>query len=77
LVVIFDYMSKKTGVFPNLVAYDGRGQHLWTAPNPSNASTDAYVNFISLEPLVVGNFAGYAVTISPRSGDVLGSKFTK
>ena len=61
----------------NLVAFDRKGKELWKAKNPSSAPTDAYVNFIDNEDLVVGNFAGYRCKIDPDTGDVLDAQFTK
>jgi hypothetical protein len=79
ILVIHDYMLyDKAKPAPNLVAYDLRGGTLWTAPTLTQASpTDAYVEFISEEPLWVGNFAGFNCRIDPETGRVHETVFTK
>jgi hypothetical protein len=76
LVVVYDYMLKQ-GAWANLEAFDLSGARLWTAENPTNHATDAYVNIMNTAPLVVGNFAGYECQIDPRTGAILESRFTK
>jgi hypothetical protein len=77
-LVIYDYMQfPQNSPARNLVAHSMDGSELWRAESISALSTDAYVNFISKSPLVVGNFAGYDVTIDPETGTVLNMKFTK
>jgi len=61
----------------NLYAYSPSGAELWRADAHTTLSTDGYTNFISEDPLVVGNFAGYNVTIDPENGKILDSQFTK
>ena len=63
---------------PNFVAYSLSGEHLWTAQNlTQNSPTDAYVEFISEEPLWVGNFDGFDCGIDPETGRLIESVFTK
>ena len=79
VLVIHDYMaypSEKPA--PNLVAYSLSGERLWTAENlGGSVQTDAYVGFLSEEPLWVYNFAGYRCRIDPETGKLLESEFTK
>jgi hypothetical protein len=78
VIVIHDYMAFPEGrPAANLLAYSLTGKKLWVAENPSAAPADAFVNFISEEPLQVGNFAGYKCTISLESGKLITSEFTK
>jgi hypothetical protein len=79
VLVIHDYVAyERAKPAPNLVAYSPSGEHVWTAQNLTPSSpTDAYVNFISEEPLWVGNFAGCDCKIDPQTGKLLESIFTK
>jgi hypothetical protein len=79
ILVIHDYMLyDKTKPAANLVAYDVHGSPLWTAPTLTLGSpTDAYVEFMSEEPLWVGNFAGFNCRIDPETGRLLETVFTK
>ena len=78
ILVVFDPMD-----FPrcrqarNLVAYDLNGNELWTAEHPTNETADCYVNFVSDEPLWVGNFAGFTCRIDLETGKLLEAVFTK
>jgi hypothetical protein len=53
ILVIHDYMAyDRAKPAPNLVAYNLFGERVWTAQNLTQGSaTDAYVNFLSEEPL--------------------------
>jgi len=78
VVVIHDYMAyPQDRPAKNLVAYTQDGRQVWVADNPTDLPTDAYVNFISEVPLVVGNFAGFNCTISSSTGFVENHAFTK
>ena len=78
ILVIYDYMD-----FPrwrqahNLVAYDVDGNELWTAAHPTNETADCYTNFMSDEPLWIGNFAGFKCQIDLANGKLLEVVFTK
>jgi hypothetical protein len=77
-LVIFDYMEFPSNApARNLYAFTSQGRQLWIADSISKGNTDAYTNFISEQPLIVGNFAGYNVTINIRTGKVLKTQFTK
>jgi hypothetical protein len=78
ILVLYDYMAFPRG-YPsrNLYAHDLSGELLWRADDIGAGAVDGYTNFISEEPLVVGNFAGYDVTIDPETGRVLERVFTK
>ena len=77
-IVIFDYMAyPKDAPSPNLSAYDLKGQKLWTTSPHTSMSTDGWVNFASLNPLKVGNFAGFNATIDLETGQILETEFTK
>lgn len=79
VLVIHDYMAYPRGKpSPNLVAYSLTGERLWTAENLGGLDeSDAYVNFVSEEPLWVWNFACYRCRIDPGTGKLLERKFTK
>jgi hypothetical protein len=78
IVVIYDYMSgPKHEAFHNVEAFDDAGQKLWTAENPGAGAADAYVEFTSEDPLIIGNFTGFQCTIDPRTGKLLHAEFTK
>jgi len=77
VLVIHDYMAFPQGKpAPNLVAYSLAGERLWTAENPG-VEADAYVDFLSEEPLWVWNFACYRCRIDSETGKLLESHFTK
>ena len=79
VLVIHDYMAYPLQQpAPNLVAYTTGGERIWTAQNLTQSSpTDAYTNFISEDPLWVGNFEGFNCRIDPQTGRLLESVFTK
>ena len=79
VLVIHDYMAYPQGKpVPNLAAYSPNGDRLWTAENLGGLDeSDAYVNFLSAEPLWVWNFACYRCRIDPETGKLLEKKFTK
>jgi len=79
ILVVHDYTAyPQHGPAPNLVAYSTRGDRLWVAENlTSRSATDAYVGFLSEEPLWVGNFEGFRCRIDPDTGKLLESEFTK
>ncbi len=79
ILVIHDYMVyDKARPAPNLVAYDLHGARLWTTPTLTQASpTDAYVEFMSEEPLWVANFEGFNCRIDAETGKILETVFTK
>jgi len=79
ILVIHDFMAyPRHRPAPNLVAYTVSGDQLWTAENPTESSaTDAYVGFLSEDPLWVSNFQGLACKIDAETGRLLASKFTK
>jgi hypothetical protein len=78
IVVIYDYRCGPVDrAFHNLEAFDGGGVKLWTAENPGTGAADAYVELMSEEPLVVGNFAGSRCTIDPADGWLVEAVFTK
>ena len=78
IVVIYDYMSgPKHAVFHNVEAFDDAGRKLWTAENPGTSAADAYVEFISVEPLIIWNYACLACTIDPATGKLVRADFTK
>ena len=78
VIVIFDYMAYPNGQpAKNLVAYDLDQNELWTAENPTNMPTDAFVNFCPGDSLRVANFAGCICTVDPTDGSVIDTIFTK
>jgi|HubBroStandDraft_6_1064221.scaffolds.fasta_scaffold282167_1 hypothetical protein len=78
VVVVYDYMSgPKHSAFHNVEAFDDEGQKLWTAEHPGTGATDAYVEFMSEDPLILWNFACFRCTIDPTTGKLLNAEFTK
>ena len=78
ILVIFDYMAYPQGrPAANLVAFDAHQKKLWEAQNPSNGSSDAFVNFLDEVPLLVWNFAGYLCEIDLFTGRLHRSEFGK
>ena len=77
--IIFDYSDFPPQFRPNnLVCFDGAGHEAWCGENPVQLGSSAYTNFVSVSPhLVVGNFAGYDVTLNKETGKVLDLKFLK
>jgi len=77
--LVFDYMSYPSDMAAlNLVAIDPNGRLLWTvSDNPIDPPTAAYVNIMSVDPLTVGNFAGFSCVVDPATGELLDSTFTK
>ncbi len=79
ILVIHDYMAyPQQKPARNLVAYSTGGERLWVAENITRTSaTDAYVGFLSEDPLWVGNFEGFRCRIDLDTGKLLESEFTK
>ncbi len=82
ILVIFDYMEfNQNSVARNFHCINQDGSILWVAENPTTQTTDAYVNFMSLDlngnQVVVNNFAGYTCTIDLADGKLLKGGFTK
>lgn len=78
LIVLYDYMSGPNHrQFKNLEAFDFKGNKLWTAEHPDNATSSVYVNFQKDDPLTIWNFGCYSCEIDPRSGKLLNAIFTK
>jgi hypothetical protein len=78
VLVIFDYMAFPNGrPAPNLAAFDEEQKEVWVAASASASGTDAYVNFLSEEPLRVWNFAGYECELDLATGRLLKAQFTE
>ena len=79
IVAIFDHMAFPQGEpARNLFAYSSdTGGLLWRAEDIGMGGADAYTDFISEEPLTVGNFAGADCRIDAKTGQVIFRKFTK
>jgi len=79
VLVIYDYMAfPQLGPCRNLFAYSAKtGLELWRAQDIGQGQVDAYTNFISEAPLVVGNFAGYSCELDIATGQVVNKVFTK
>ena len=70
--------TQDSGPFHNVAAFDDAGRKLWTAENPTRRNgADAYVEFISEDPLILWNFACFRCTIDPATGKLLNAEFTK
>ena len=60
VILIYDYMAgPQHRQFRNLEAFSFSGERLWTAAHPTSETADAYVEFISTNPLVVWDFVCY------------------
>ena len=82
LLVIFDYMEfSQNSVARNFQCINLDGSVLWVAENPTTQSSDAYVNFTSIDlngnQVVVNNFAGCTCTIDLADGKLLKGVFSK
>ncbi len=78
IVVLYDYMSGPTSrQFQNVEAFGPSGERLWTAQHPTNETADAYVRFLSVEPLRLSSFVGFDCELDPRTGRLLHSVFTR
>ena len=82
ILVIFDYMEfSQNSVARNFQCINLDGSVLWVAENPTTQSSDAYVNFISIDlngnQVVVNNFASYTCTIDLADGKLLKGVFSK
>lgn len=77
--VVFDYMAfPKDQQAANLVALDFCARRLWTvAEQPIDDPTAAYTKITRIDPLTVGNFAGFSCVIDCASGKLVESEFTK
>lgn len=77
--VVFDYMAfPKDQQAANLVALDFSARRLWTvAEQPIDRPTAAYTKITRIDPLTVGNFAGFSCVIDCASGKLVESEFTK
>ena len=77
-LVIYDYMDFPKGApARNLFAYAPNGDFVWQAEAFSTMDTDASVNILCENPLVVGNFTGYEITYDIESGKVIDTKLTR
>ena len=64
--------------FHNVEAFDDAGRKLWTAENPTRRdNVDAYVEFMSEDPLILWNFACARCTIDPTTGKLLKVEWSK
>jgi hypothetical protein len=78
VVVVYDYLSgPKHAAFHNAEAFDDAGRKLWTAELPGPGAANAYVEFMSEDPLILWNFACLRCTIDPTTGKLLNTVFTK
>ncbi|MFN7731979.1 MAG: hypothetical protein ACK5OB_08750 [Pirellula sp.] len=77
--VVFDYMAfPKSQPAANLVALDVNSKLLWTVTGqPIDHPTAAYTKITRIDPLTVGNFAGFSCVIDCACGKLLESEFTK
>ena len=78
VILLYDYMAgPKDRQFRNLEAFSFSGKRLWTAEHPTSDIADVYVEFISINPLTVWDFACYRCIIDPSNGRLTESHFTK
>ena len=77
-IVLLDHMARK-GRFPNLVRIDRNGAILWRAQLPSSSDPhDSYVSVeVEGETIRANSWSGYRVRLSPDSGRIAKSTFTK
>lgn len=77
--VVFDYMAfPKDQQAANLVSLDFSARRLWTlAEQPIDHPTAAYTKITRIDPLTVGNFAGFSCVIDCASGKLVESEFMK
>jgi len=78
VILLYDYMAgPRHRQFQNLEAFSFSGQRLWTAQHPTSETGDAYVEILSISPLLVWDFACYRCILDPSSGRLIESQFTK
>lgn len=78
ILLIYDYrLGPQDAPFYNLEAFDVTGRKLWAAEHSGSGSTNAYVEFISDDPLTVWSFAGLLCVIDPQNGHLISAVFTK
>ncbi|GLQ98127.1 hypothetical protein [Dyella mobilis] len=78
IVVLCDWMAFPRGEpARNLFGFGLNGEHLWRAQDIGMHAIDAYTDIVAEVPLSVFNYACFACTIDPRSGEVLAKQFTK
>lgn len=68
-LVIFDHMEfPKDSPAPNLTVFTDNGKKIWKTEPPTSLPTDGWVDFISLDSLVVGNFADFKAEMDLETG---------
>jgi hypothetical protein len=72
-----DARPNRYGQFRNLVAFNLKGEKIWTAEHPTNGTADVYIEIVKKEPFTVWNFACYNCTINPANGKLVEAIFTK
>jgi hypothetical protein len=78
IVVIYDYRSgPRHSAFHNVEAFDDAGRKLWTAELPGTGAANAYVEFMTENPLVIWSFTCFRCTMDPETGKLLDARFTK
>ena len=73
---IFEYFR---GKYHSMEGFTLDGKRLWVAEYPmqGSGSSDMYVEFMSVEPLIVWSFSCFRCKIDPETGTILHSEFTK
>lgn len=78
VLVLCDWMAFPKGMpARNLFAYSLAGEPLWRVRDIGMGAFDAYTDITSESPLVAFNYACFACTIDPNTGEVTSKRFTK
>lgn len=78
VVVVFDYRDYSSDKpTPNVVAFNLKKQQIWIAENPTKEVPDGYTEILQEDPLLVGNYRGYACHIDLETGKIRNAYFTK
>src|SRR5262249_13853439 len=76
VVLLYDYTAApRDSQFRNLEAFTLAGEHVWTAEHPTSEAADTYVEILSIEPLIIWDFACYRCTIDPSNGRLIEAQF--
>ena len=79
IIVLYDpdAHQEKFGQFPNLVAFNHKGEKLWAAQLPTNESGDCYWRIYVKDGLMADSFKSFSCQIDEASGNIQSKVFYK
>ena len=79
IIVLYDpdAYTEKFGQFPNLVAFNLKGEKVWTAELPTTTSGERYWRIVSKEPLMADSKGSFSCTIDVSNGRIVKKEFYK